>query len=248
MEPPLTEDARTERRERRLRWIAERCTGRVLDVGCGGSGLGALVTERGLAYVGIDTDPGAVARSRDLVRSDRATFHLLEGKDLDLGRFDTVVMAEVLEHQDAPAELLARYAKLVAGGGRLIATTPFGWMPDPDHRWAPFATHHIEWLAACGLHAREIEIGDYHVRCVATRDPSSAVGWKDLLRATEIETERVQRFWIGERDREHARVETLIARTEELAARIDRLKARIEEQGGSLPRRIVRRVRRLLVR
>jgi SAM-dependent methyltransferase len=95
---------------------------RVLDVGCAGGYLGAILASRGYRVTGIDS-PGAA----------RAGFpesiDLLEA-DLDLGlppltgRFDFVICADVLEHLRRPALLLRDLRTVLATGGRLAASLP----------------------------------------------------------------------------------------------------------------------------
>jgi SAM-dependent methyltransferase len=95
---------------------------RVLDVGCAGGYLGAILAGRGYRVTGIDS-PGAA----------RAGFpesiELLEA-DLDLGlppltgRFDFVICADVLEHLRQPALLLRDLRAVLATGGRLACSLP----------------------------------------------------------------------------------------------------------------------------
>lgn len=95
---------------------------RLLDVGCAGGYLSAILAGRGYRVTGIDS-PG-VARDRfpDSVE-------LLEA-DLDLGlpplhgRFDFVVCADVLEHLRRPAILLRDLHGVLATGGKLAASLP----------------------------------------------------------------------------------------------------------------------------
>jgi SAM-dependent methyltransferase len=95
---------------------------RVLDVGCAGGYLGALLVNRGYLVTGIDS-PGAAAvgfpESVELVEADL---------DLGLpplrGRFDFVICADVLEHLRRPALLLRELHNALADGGRLIASLP----------------------------------------------------------------------------------------------------------------------------
>lgn len=95
---------------------------RVLDVGCAGGYLGAILAGRGYRVTGIDS-PGAA----------RAGFpesiELVEA-DLDLGlpplrgQFDFVICADILEHLRRPALLLRDLASVLARGGRLAASLP----------------------------------------------------------------------------------------------------------------------------
>jgi SAM-dependent methyltransferase len=95
---------------------------RVLDVGCAGGYLGAILAGRGYCVTGVDS-PGAASHGFP------DSIELLEA-DLDLGlppltgRFDFVICADVLEHLRRPALLLRELRGVLAPGGRLAASLP----------------------------------------------------------------------------------------------------------------------------
>ena len=95
---------------------------RVLDVGCAGGYLGAILAGRGFRVTGIESPGAAGADFPENVE-------LLEA-DLDLGlppltgRFDFVICADVLEHLRRPAILLRDLRAVLAPGGRLAASLP----------------------------------------------------------------------------------------------------------------------------
>lgn len=95
---------------------------RVLDVGCAGGYLGAILAGRGYRVTGIDSPDAALDGCPDSIE-------LLE-RDLDLGlpplhgRFDFVICADVLEHLRRPALLLREVHGVLADGGRLVASLP----------------------------------------------------------------------------------------------------------------------------
>jgi SAM-dependent methyltransferase len=95
---------------------------RVLDVGCAGGYLGAILTSRGYRVTGIDSPGAARAGFPDSIE-------LVEA-DLDMGlpalngRFDLVICADVLEHLRQPARLLGELRSVMAPGGRLAASLP----------------------------------------------------------------------------------------------------------------------------
>ena len=94
---------------------------RVLDVGCAGGYLGAILAARGYRVTGIDS-PGARAGFPESIE-------LVEA-DLDLGlprlpcQFDIVICADVLEHLRQPAAMLGDLRRALADGGRLVASLP----------------------------------------------------------------------------------------------------------------------------
>jgi SAM-dependent methyltransferase len=95
---------------------------RVLDVGCAGGYLGAILASRGYRVTGIDS-PGT---ARD---GFPESIDLLEA-DLDLGlprvtgTFDFVICADILEHLRRPVLLLRDLRTVLATGGRLAASLP----------------------------------------------------------------------------------------------------------------------------
>lgn len=229
-------DAKEARKEGRLGWLAQRCQGRVLDVGCSRSLLGVRLVEAGHDYVGVDLDTAALADTQaalDALSEEaraKAVLHELDfDRFEDADGFDTVVMAEVLEHQAVPPTFLLRAKALLRPGGRVLITTPFGWMPDPTHLQAPFASDHLDWLQTAGLHPQEVEVGDYHVRTHATLDAHPELDRAAILRATEKETEAVQRFWIAERDRNATRADTAGDNARRLQAELKAAHARIAD-------------------
>jgi len=95
---------------------------RILDVGCAGGYLGAILAARGYRVTGIDS-PGAAAAGCP------SSIELLEA-DLDVGlppltgRFDFVILADVLEHLRRPDLLLRALRPWLAPAGRLACSLP----------------------------------------------------------------------------------------------------------------------------
>jgi 2-polyprenyl-3-methyl-5-hydroxy-6-metoxy-1,4-benzoquinol methylase len=98
---------------------------RVLDVGCGLTDLAARLP----AYVGCDRWREVLEECRR--RHPHATFLEWDVLASDApaavraaGPFDAVLMLALLEHLADPAAALRRAAPLLAGGGRIVVTTP----------------------------------------------------------------------------------------------------------------------------
>ena len=98
---------------------------RILDVGCGDGVLGRILLEKGAAeVVGIEADPAAAEAARkNLTR-------VLQGdvESLDLpfeeGRFDCIVLADILEHLRDPLSALTKLKRLLADSGTVVASIP----------------------------------------------------------------------------------------------------------------------------
>lgn len=98
---------------------------RVLEVGCGEGGFGALLKERGgITVVGIE--PVEAAAKVAVHRLDRVwQMGIEEGiRQLADERFDSIVCNDVLEHLLDPWEVLRGLRPLIAPGGVLVASIP----------------------------------------------------------------------------------------------------------------------------
>jgi glycosyltransferase involved in cell wall biosynthesis/2-polyprenyl-3-methyl-5-hydroxy-6-metoxy-1,4-benzoquinol methylase len=100
----------------------------VLDVGCGPGHLAQRLRDQGHRVVGIDIveAPGIRSMTDSFIRAD-----LNDGIPADVGRFDVVIAADVLEHLPDPARLLRDARRHLEDDGRFIASVPnFGhWYP-----------------------------------------------------------------------------------------------------------------------
>jgi SAM-dependent methyltransferase len=102
--------------------VLNRCTGPVLDVGCGPGRLVAALSARGVPALGVDVSPAAVARTRRLggTALRRSVFDRLPGE----GRWGTVLLMDGnVGIGGDPAALLARLRDLVRPGGHLLVET-----------------------------------------------------------------------------------------------------------------------------
>lgn len=95
--------------------------GRLLEVGCA---YGFFLAEAAAHFqcTGIEVCHDAVAHCRGQgldVRQGLATPELLQ----ELGTFDAIVMLDVIEHLDDPAEVVGALAQAVRPGGHLLLTT-----------------------------------------------------------------------------------------------------------------------------
>ncbi|MEU6369323.1 class I SAM-dependent methyltransferase [Streptomyces sp. NPDC046931] len=100
--------------------VLRRCTGPVLDIGCGPGRLVAALAARGVRALGVDVSPAAVAgtRQRGGAAVRRSVFDRLPGE----GRWGTVLLMDGnVGIGGDPAALLVRLRAVVAPGGRLLA-------------------------------------------------------------------------------------------------------------------------------
>lgn len=97
---------------------------RVLDVGCGTGWLARLIhARRDAEVVGLEPHPIRAQAARD----QGLTVHTgeLSAETLDeLGKFDVILFADVLEHLVSPADVLRLAATGLCRGGSIIASIP----------------------------------------------------------------------------------------------------------------------------
>ena len=164
---------------------------RVLDLGCSTGWLAGALKERGeVEVVGIEREAAYAAIAEE--RCDRVVVGDVQDVPDDLGRFDCLVAADVLEHLVDPWSTLEAYARMLEPGCRAIVS-----LPNAAH-WTTFAA------LARGSWPRKPEgIHDAtHLRWFTLRD---AV---ELCEGAGLHVESVERrpwlLWRGTRLDRHA--------------------------------------------
>ena len=97
----------------------------VLDIGCGGGGLGSLLRPKGASrLVGIELNPVAAERARTIY--DEVLVGNIEQLNFpwEPQSFDCIVCADVLEHLIDPWSLLTRLHSLIKPTGYIVASIP----------------------------------------------------------------------------------------------------------------------------
>jgi len=98
----------------------------VLELGCGAGGTGRAALAAGKAgrYVGLELNESAAATAvRHLSEVLVGDVEALDLSKLE-GRFEAIVISEVLEHLTDPWRTLARLAACLKPGGQLFASSP----------------------------------------------------------------------------------------------------------------------------
>jgi SAM-dependent methyltransferase len=122
--PPDLDPPDLELRRRFLR-SAVRAGDRALDLGCGDGAFTQLLAGAGADVVGVDVARTAVARAS--ARHPSLDFRpvAIDGPlPFPDGAFDLVWSSEVIEHVADTARWLSEVRRVLAGGGRVLLTTP----------------------------------------------------------------------------------------------------------------------------
>lgn len=101
--------------------------GRALDIGCGDGYLMGQISSRCEETVGIDAEKTAIdLANKILVTYKNCTAYQGSCYELQLleGQFDTILMADVIEHLEAPELALKRITQIMKSTGTLYLTTP----------------------------------------------------------------------------------------------------------------------------
>jgi len=149
---------------------------RVLDLGCASGALGAALKADGVhEVVGIERDPAYAADARD--RLDHVVNANLESfapRAAELGRFDCLIAADVLEHLVDPWSALRAYASVLEPGCAAVISLPnvVTWQTLwflargtwPRHTQGIFDATHLRWFTLsdaeelCAQAALDVEL------------------------------------------------------------------------------------------
>jgi len=114
--------------------IASLCLGHVLDIGCG---TGVLSGYHAGPYTGLDISHEAIETAKKH-RRESAYFYKADIINAEINlpnNFETIVMAEFLEHLEDEKDLLEKLKEISKENARWIISVPNGdRIPDKDHR------------------------------------------------------------------------------------------------------------------
>jgi len=135
--------------------------GRALDIGCGDGYFVGLASGSCETVIGIDNEPSAITIAKQLADRSNSVFALARCDYLpfDDACFDTVVLADVIEHLKTPSDCIREVVRVLRPRGRSLLTTP-QWRPDrmwdPEQHWKEYKPGELADLL--GEHFRSVEL------------------------------------------------------------------------------------------
>ncbi|MFH1850383.1 MAG: methyltransferase domain-containing protein [archaeon] len=98
-----------------------RASGKVLDVGCGFGQYSLFLAARGCRVTGIDMNEQRIGIARNAAKKMGLDAEFMAGRIEDVrGRYDTIIMVDLLHHVERQPEVLRQCRKRLAKGGVLI--------------------------------------------------------------------------------------------------------------------------------
>ncbi|MGM0471469.1 MAG: class I SAM-dependent methyltransferase [Bacillota bacterium] len=117
----------------RYKFASQYCQGRALDIACGvgyGSEMILALGEGITEIIGVDNQPEVIEYARNNYAHPPINFKVGDANDTDLverlGKFDTIVSLETVEHIADDFKFIANLRSLLRSNGKLIISTPFG--------------------------------------------------------------------------------------------------------------------------
>jgi len=195
----LPGDLSTKLARQRIHWLCSQVeSGRVLDLGCSQGVASILLARQGLQVCSVDIEiPAlryAVAEINQQEAAIRQRIHpmLADGARLPYadGSFDAVVFGEVLEHLDEPHKILQEIYRVLRDKGRLVLTTPFGYLPHADHK-RTYYLHSVLAATQAFFDVVHLDVQGHHfIRLIGQRSASGAGNASETgLRGLEAQVE-----------------------------------------------------------
>ena len=136
------------------RLLQQHSSGRTLDIGCADRWPETWLPQ-GCDYISLDYP----ATGHELYGAHPDVFADAAALPFKAGKFDTVLLLEVLEHLQQPQTSLAEIARVLGPGGKLLLTVPFLYpMHDEPHDYQRYTRYGLmREIAAAGLEVEAIK-------------------------------------------------------------------------------------------
>jgi 2-polyprenyl-3-methyl-5-hydroxy-6-metoxy-1,4-benzoquinol methylase len=121
---------------------------RILEVGAGLGYLTYAIRKEGFNIVGLDISSDAVEQAKIKFGDYFICGDIYEFRNDNEGRFDVIILTEVIEHISDPAGFCDALLKLIKNDGQLIITTPNKSSFSSEEIWeTELPPVHLTWLS-----------------------------------------------------------------------------------------------------
>jgi len=125
----------------RINWFLANINGRILDIGCADGVILFEAARRGFEIVGVDIVDACLERAKEFLSKEseevRNKISIQKAWSEELPFFDmsfnTVVLAETLEHVSDPIKTLQEAHRVLINGGKILISVPNGDSFFPSH-------------------------------------------------------------------------------------------------------------------
>ncbi|WP_141706180.1 class I SAM-dependent methyltransferase, partial [Caloranaerobacter ferrireducens] len=127
----------------RIHWVCSQAKGeKILDIGCSQGIASILLAREGKKVLGIDLNNESIEFAKRVLEDElEITKKYVEFKtanfidyDFKDEKFDSIIMAEILEHLTDPERFIKKASKLLNENGQVIITVPFGISGSINHK------------------------------------------------------------------------------------------------------------------
>lgn len=167
----------------RIHWLCKQARmTEVLDIGCSQGITSVLLAREGFHVLGVDLNAEALKYANDFIKTEsdqtrnnvQFIYANFQEYDFKSRKFDTIILAEILEHLINPGQVVGKAATLLNSGGRVVITVPFGIMDHPDHKQT-FYLGSLMKLVAPLLVVEKIDFMEEWMGIVCVKSAQSAV-------------------------------------------------------------------------
>jgi cyclopropane fatty-acyl-phospholipid synthase-like methyltransferase len=177
---PNARGAFRERTRHRVHWICSQVKGdSILDIGCSQGLMSILLAREGKRCLGLDVNEKSIGQALEYLQAEpyqvrsNVAFFCADAVTHEYAKqkFDTILLAEVLEHLIHPSRLLDCAAGLLNSKGRVVVTVPFGIDACLDHKATYYGKNVFDLLTKHFV-IEDIVFLDTWIGFVAVNDPS----------------------------------------------------------------------------
>jgi len=224
----------------RIHWICSKVQGTyILDVGCSQGITEILLAREGKQVVGIDIEEEAIAYAKDAIKNESETvkrnvdYQACSIFDFESkAPFDTVILAEVMEHFSSSTALLEKVKNLLTDVGTLIATVPFGINDFIDHKKTYYLFNLLEEIEPYFI-VTEVKFFGKWIGVVAKKEngTNERNGFfsRELLRQLEEGFYEIERSLVDDVQIKTNQLKNLHTQIAELRSSVERLKRENEQ-------------------